>query len=56
MPKINMKQIINFSAKLVKVLEQSILMIQKLLLNIQTMWPIFIKTLKILIQIKNAKY
>ena len=54
MPKINMKQIINFSAKLVKVLEQSILMIQKLLLNIQTMWPIFF--FKILIQIKNAKY
>ena len=54
MPKINMKQIINFSAKLVKVLEQSILMIQKLLLNIQTMWPIFF--FKNLIQIKNAKY
>ena len=37
-------------------LEQSILLIQKLLLNIQTIWFIFIKTLKIIIQIKNEIY
>ena len=30
-------------------------MIQKLLLNIQTIWLIFIKTLKIIIQMKNMK-
>ena len=50
-----MKQNINFQLKTMKTLEQSILMIQKLLLNIQTMWLIFIKTLKIIIQIKNVK-
>ena len=37
-------------------LEQSILMIQKLLLNIQAIWLIFIKTLNIIIQMKNVKY
>ena len=37
-------------------LEQSILMIQKLLLNIQAIWLIFIKTLDIIIQMKNVKY
>ena len=37
-------------------LEHRILVIQKLLLNIQTIWLIFIKTLKIIIQIKNEKY
>ena len=36
-------------------LQQKILMIQKLLLNIQTLWLIFIKTLKIIIQMKNMK-
>ena len=36
-------------------LEQSILMIQKLLLTIQTKWLIFIKTLKIIMQIKQVK-
>ena len=36
-------------------LEQSFLMIQKLLLNIQTIWLIFIETLKIIIQIKKRK-
>ena len=36
-------------------LEQSILMIQKLLLNIQTKWLIFIKTLRIIMQIKKVK-
>ena len=35
---------------------QRILIIIKLLFNIQTIWLIFIKTLKILIQIKNEKY
>ena len=37
-------------------LEQSILMIQKLLLNIQAIWLTFIKTLDIIIQMKNVKY
>ena len=36
-------------------LEQSILMIQKLLLTIQTKWLIFIKTLKMIMQIKQVK-
>ena len=36
-------------------LEQSILMIQKLLLTIQTKSLIFIKTLKIIMQIKQVK-
>ena len=40
----------------VKMLEQSILMIQKLFCNIETIWLIFIKTLRIIIQIKNVKY
>ena len=35
---------------------QRILIIIKLLFNIQTIWLIFIKTLKILIQIKTEKY
>ena len=35
---------------------QRILIIIKLLFNIQTIWLMFIKTLKILIQIKNEKY
>ena len=35
---------------------QRILIIIKLLFNIQTIWLIFIKTLKILIQIKNENY
>ena len=36
-------------------LEQNILMTQKLLLNIQTIWLIFIKILNIINQIKYAK-
>ena len=35
---------------------QLILIIIKFLFNIQTIWLIFIKSLKILIQIKNEKY
>ena len=50
-----MKQNVNFSLKNGKMLEQSILMIQELLLRIQTIWMIFIKTLKIIIQIKKRK-
>ena len=49
---INKREITNFY--LFKV--QRILIIIKLLFNIQTIWLIFIKTLKILIQIKNEKY
>ena len=37
-------------------MEQSSLMIQKLLLNIQTTWLIFIKTWKIIIQIKKNNH
>ena len=33
-----------------------VLMISKLLLNTQTLWMIFIKTLKNTTQIKNVKY
>ena len=39
--------------KNVKMSEQNILMIQKILLNIQTIWLIFIKILEIINQIKN---
>ena len=50
-----MKQNVNFSLKNRKMLEQIILMIQELLLCIQAIWVIFIKTLKIIIQIKKRK-
>ena len=43
-----------FLIKNVKILEQSILMMQKFLLSIQTIW--IIKPLKIVIQIKSLKY
>ena len=56
MLKIYMKQNVNFSLKNGKMLEQRILTIQELLLCIQTIWMIFIKTWKIIIQIKNVKY
>ena len=36
-------------------LQQRVLMIQKLLLNIGTIWLIFIKKLKIIIQMQNVK-
>ena len=39
-----------------KIQAYSTLMIQKLLLNIQMMWMIFIKILKNTIQMKNEKY
>ena len=39
-----------------KRLEQIVFMIQKLLLNIQAIWLIFIKSMKIVIQIKKVKY
>ena len=45
-----------FLIKNLKMLEQSILMIRKLLLNIRIIWVIFIKTLKDTIQIRNVKY
>ena len=56
MLKIHMKQNIKFLLKTMKILEQSVLIFQKLLLNTQTMWLIFIRILKIIIQIKNVKY
>ena len=37
-------------------LKQSILMIPKFLLNFQTIWMMSVKALKIIIQIRNAKY
>ena len=49
-----MKQ--NYELTKEKVQASSILMIQKLLLNTQTIWTTFIKTLKNIIQIKNEKY
>ena len=45
-----------FLIKIVKILEQSILIILKLLLNTPMIWMIFIKVLKNTIQIKNVKY
>ena len=54
--KIHMKKHTNFRLKNVKMLEQNICMIENFLLNIQTIWLIFTKTLKIIIQIKNVKY
>ena len=36
-------------------LEQSILLVLKLLLNTRIIWMVFIKKLKIIIQIKNDK-
>ena len=50
-----MKQHINFQSKNRKMLEQSILMIPKLLLNTLMIWMIFIKTLKNITQIKIIK-
>ena len=50
-----MKQNINFKSKNVKLLEESILMILKLLLNTKVAWIIFIKTLKNATQIRNVK-
>ena len=44
--KIYLKQNINCQLKNVKLLEEGTLAIQKLLLNTQMMWLIFIKTLK----------
>ena len=41
--------------KNVKMLEQRILMILKLLLNTPMIWMIFVKTLKNTTQIKNVK-
>ena len=45
-----------FLIKNVKMLEQSILMILRLLLNTQIIWMLSIKTLKNTIQITNVKY
>ena len=52
--KIHTKQNINFWLKYVKMLEQSILMILKFLLNTQIIWVTFIKTLKNTAYIKNG--
>ena len=51
-----MKQGADFSLNKVQMLEQRTLMIQKILLNIETIWLIFTKALKVRIQIKNVKY
>ena len=51
-----MKQKYQFSIKNVKMLEESILMILKLLLKTQMIWMIFIKTLNNTTEIKNIKY
>ena len=50
-----MKENINFQLKSVKMLEQNILLILKLLFNTKIIWMIFIKTLKNTAQIKNVK-
>ena len=54
--KIHMKQNINFYMKNVKMLEPSILVIVKLLLNTRMIWIIFTKTLKNTNEIRNVKY